>query len=210
MPITRFIGFSGLLLLVAASAGAQRGGGGGGRSRVQVREVLPPELKTKDLFQLGPSRRLMEHSKELGLTPDQTKLLDSIGKAYESTMRSYGTSLDTLGGQIDHGRRDAMDAALEERERQYRDRPSSAKDSAERAKSDSIKTAKADVKRENLMKARAAFGAVLLEIRSAYDANLTSAQNVLTAAQRAKGDELLQAASEELTQRLHWANARSG
>jgi hypothetical protein len=172
-----------------------------------LREEGPPDLKVRDLENLNPPRMIIDRAKELGLSADQKARLDSLSRTYTLATKNVGVAIDTLQNILDRDQRRALEArsrAMATR----RDPPTSPRDSIERARSDSIDLAKADVERARVMAARNALGVVLLAIRERFDESVKATVALLTDEQRPTATGVLDAASAELTARLHWANLR--
>lgn len=187
---------------------AQRRGPPRGNVRGDA-QYAPPELTTKDLQNLNPAKIALEQRKDLGLSTDQLSRFDSLGKAFDLEAKNFGKAVDTLQDVMRKAIRHLTSDARSRAMRAPRDRPKSPKDSIERARSDSVDLAKIDREQERYMAARNALASTLLIIRETYDARIATINSVLTDEQRQKIAPWFEGASEELTTRLHWANARS-
>ena len=197
-----------VMLALPGVAAAQRSQTPGRDGRPTLsRPADPPEFKAGDLESLNPARIALMQT-DLGLNPEQSRRLDSIALAFESKAKSLRTGLDTLQSIVTRGRRDAFYEARNRAMSRPRDRPTSAQDSIERARDDSVDQVKSDKQRERVMAARNGLSAILLAVRDDYDRYIISINGVLADTQRTKLGPRLEAASEELTTRLHWANSR--
>jgi hypothetical protein len=199
-----------IALALPATLAAQRGGYPSRGVRGGSRREPPPELRTKDLEQLNPARIAIERQKDLALTTQELTRLDSAAKAYDLEARNFGRAVDTLQNIMDGAVRNLMGNPRGLAPHVPQNPPSSPKDSVERARRDSIDQLKADKDQERYMAAKNALTATLLRIRAAYDDKLTSVNTLLTDEQRGKIGPWFQGASDELTLRLHAANAGMG
>ena len=208
----RFFRFSLVLalLLPLALQAQRRRDPARGSSGGNVRRFQPVELRTKDLESLNPAKIALERRKDLELTTDQAKRLDSAAEAYEGEAKEFGRGVDTLQNIMRDAERSLGNNPVVNGTNVRRNRPESAKDSVSRARNDSIDQAKADRDQERHRAARNALTTSLLKIREAYDARLSSISALLTEDQRRKIGPWFDAASEELTARLHEANAAAG
>src|SRR2546430_9497996 len=164
MRISRLLLLTGVL--VPAALNAQRSGMGRGGGRRQQ----PPDLRTKDLEQLNPAKIALDRRKDLELTADQVRRLDSLSRVYEAEAKNFGKALDTLQGIMQSATRSLRNNPQVNGANTMRDRPKSAKDSVERARRDGIDQSKADKDQERYTTAKNALGSTLLRIREAYDA----------------------------------------
>ena len=203
---------TGLIIALAlpVTLAAQRGGYPSRGVRGSTRREPPPELRTKDLEQLNPARIAIERQKDLALTAVELARLDSAAKAYDLEARDFGKGVDTLQNIMDGAVRNLMGNPRGLAPHIPQNPPSSPKDSIERARRDSIDQLKADKDLERYMAAKNALTSTLLRIRAAYDDKLTTVNGLLTDDQRGKIGPWFEAASEELTARLHAANAGMG
>lgn len=200
-----------LSLALPALSLAQRGrdpsrGGGRGGSRRDP----PPELRTKDLENLNPARIAIDRQKDLALTADETARLDSAARVYDLEAKEFGRGVDTLQNIMVNAVRNLMGNPRGLAPHVSRDPPKSPKDSIERARNDSTDQAKADRDQERYMAAHNALSSTLLRIRAAYDDKLSTVNALLTEDQRRTIGPWFESASDELTARLHAANAGIG
>jgi len=195
------------LATVAASSGAQGGGqrraifGGSGDER-------PPALRAGEIVRLSPARVTLERAREISLTPDQFRRIDSLGRAYELSAKEFGRALDTLDGVIDRSRRDVLRDRMNAAEKRNRRRPENVRDSIDQARSDSIDQHKFDEHFASGTAAQNARSTVVLSTREAFDAALAAVNAILTEEQRTKISPILTGLSSEFTDRLHWQNVR--
>lgn len=200
-----------LALTLPATLAAQRGDyPSRSNARGGNRREPPPELRTKDLEQLNPARIAVERQKDLALTPDELARLDSAARVYDLEAKDFGKGLDTLQGVMGGAVRNLMGNPKGLGRHAPENPPSSVKDSIARARRDSIDQAKADQEMERYNGAKNALTSTLLRIRAAYDDELTAVNALLTDGQRQKLGPWFEGASEELTARLHAANAGLG
>jgi hypothetical protein len=201
-----------LSLALPALVLAQRGRGGQsrGNGRGGTRPEPRPELRTKDLENLNPARIAIDRQKDLALTTDETARLDSAAKAYDLQAKDFGKGIDTLQNIMVNAVRSLMGNPKGLAPHVSRDPPKSPKDSIGRARNDSTDQAKADRDQERYMAAHDALSSTLLRIRAAYDDKLSTVNALLTEDQRRKIGPWFESASDELTARLHAANAGIG
>jgi hypothetical protein len=176
--------------------------------RVSVRDDLPPDLEVKDIQRLSPSRISLERQKELALTAEQTRRLDSTSNAYAIHLRDFAKPLDTLQNLLDRYHKRVVKEMVDRMSSGPRRDPTTEQQRVERARDDSVEQSKADREREIANVARNELNGVLLIIRDDYDAQVAATNAVLTDDQRAKIAPILSGASDELTSRLHWARTR--
>ncbi len=197
-----------IALAFPATLAAQRGGyPSRGNVRGNSRREPPPELRTKDLENLNPAKIAIERQNDLGLSADAVGRLDSAAKAYDLEAKEFGRSVDTLQNIMERAVRSLLDNPRGLGPHISRDPPKSPKDSVERARKDSADQAKADRDQERYMAAKNALTSTLLRIRAAYDDRLNTVSALLSEDQRRKIGPWFESASDELTARLHAANA---
>ena len=194
------------LVLAQRGRDPSRGGGRGGTRR----DPPPPTLRTKDLENLNPARIAIDRQKDLALTADETARLDSAAKAYDLQAKDFGKGIDTLQNIMGNAVRNLMGNPKGLAPHVSRDPPKSPKDSIGRARNDSTDQAKADRDQERYQAAHDALSSTLLRIRAAYDDKLSTVNALLTEDQRRKIGPWFESASDELTARLHAANAGIG
>lgn len=206
----RFFRLSLIVALVLPATLQAQGGRDPSRGNVRgnTRRDAPPELRTKDLEALNPARIAFERQKDLELTASQFSRLDTIAGAYDLEAKDFGKAIDTLQNVMQKAARSLMTNPKGNGPRVPRNPPTSTKDSISRARDDSTDQAKADRDQERYMAARNALTSTLLGIRESYDARLSAIDALLTDDQRRKIGPWFESASGELTNRLHWANAR--
>jgi len=204
-----------VMLALPATVHAQRGGDGqrggqppGGSGGVMTRQAATPELSAKDLVSLNPARIPVDRQKDLALSVDQAVRLDSIARAYDLDARDFAKAIDSLQNIMSKARRNIMNNARSAAAARTRDRPTSARDSIERARSDSIDQMNDDKEQERYRGGRNGLASTLLTIREAYDTRLGAINAFLNDEQRRKIGPWFESASDELTTRLHWANVR--
>lgn len=207
MPFLRSVAVLALLLPSITNAqGRNPQGRPGETRRMTIHEDVPPELHAKDLESLDPARIALDQRKALALTAAQTDRLDSIRRAYDQHAADLGKALDTLQDILNRSRHSAQQEIANRM--MGSSRSSSERDSADRARADSIDRVKSDRERERTMAARNELGRILLGIRDGYDGYVTATNAALTDDQRARLRPFFDGASNELTTRLHWANTR--
>jgi hypothetical protein len=200
-----------LALTLPAALAAQRSRDPSrGNVRGTPRREPPPQLRTKDLENLNPARIAIERQKDLALTADETARLDSAAKAYDLEAKDFGKGIDTLQSIMGNAVRNLMGNPRGLAPHVSRDPPKSPKDSIGRARNDSTDQAKADRDQERYMAAHDALSSTLLRIRAAYDDKLNTVNALLSEDQRGKIAPWFASASDELTARLHAANAGIG
>lgn len=197
-------------LALPVTLAAQRGGYPSRGTRGSSRREPPPELRTKDLEQLNPARIAIERQKDLALTAEELARLDSAAKAYDLEAKDFGRAADTLQSIMEGAVRNLMGNPRGLAPHVPENPPKSPRDSVERARRDSIDQLKADKDQERYMAAKNALTSTLLRIRAAYDDKLTTVNALLTEDQRSKIGSWFEGASDELTARLHAANAGMG
>jgi hypothetical protein len=188
-------------LTVPLAAGAQQ-------MRVSVRDDLPPDLELKDIERLSPSRISLERQKELAVTAEQTRRLDSASKAYALHLKDFARSLDTLQNLLDRYHKRVVKQMVDRMTSRPRRDPTTDQERVERARDDSVEQSRADREREIATVARNELNRVLLIIRDDYDAQVAATNAVLNDDQRATIAPIFNAASDELASRLHWARMR--
>jgi hypothetical protein len=197
-----------LLLALTAAASAAQGGGQPMRPLFGGRDERPPELRAKEIMRLSPARVALERARDISLTPDQFRRLDSLERGYEVRARDFGRALDTLDGVIDGSRRDLARDRLNAAGKRSRNRPENARDSIKQARADSIDQHKMD---EHFARGTAGQNGreqVLLSTQQTFDASLAAVNAILTEDQRTKISTILNGLSAEFVQRLHWQNIR--
>src|SRR3954471_24715929 len=155
------------ILLLPSAAEAQR-------RVVSVRDELPPDLAVKDIDRLSPSRIAIERGKDLAITADQMRRLDSASKAYSLHLRDFARPLDTLQAILDRYHKWVVKKAVDRMNANRRD-PATDEERADRAREDSVAQAEADRRGEVATAARNELNNVLLTIRSDYDAQIAAA-----------------------------------
>ena len=191
-----------LLSLVLPMAGQAQ------QRRGTMYDELPPELTPKDIIRLDPAQIAFDRQKELALSADQSRQLDSMARAYDRRVKSFGKALDTLQNALNKAHKRIVQQAVDRMRAGPRRRPDSPRDSIERARSDSVDQAENDRDRVKASAARNALSELLLTIKEEYDAETVATNAVLTEAQRSKIEPIFGSALEEFMARLHWAIAR--
>lgn len=167
----------------------------------------PAQLRAADFDQLNPAKVAIDRRQALALDDAKAHRLDSISVAYTAESKNFARSLDTLQKAM-RVPRDLAEYEARVGRTDTRDKPKTKKDSLNRARDDSLDRAKFDEKTERILAARRGFSSELLRIRAVYNTYLASTTAELDDEQRAKLGPWLQAASEELTKRLHSVNQR--
>jgi hypothetical protein len=176
--------------------------------RVTVYDELPPELTPKEIIRLDPAQIAFDRQKDLALTADQSRQLDSMAKAYDGRVKSFGKALDTLQNVLNKAHKKVVKQTVDRMRAGPRRRPDSPQDSIERARSDSVEQAETDRDRVKASAARNALNELLLTIKDQYDAEAVATNALLTEAQRSKIEPIFAGALYELTGRMHAAKAR--
>lgn len=193
-------------MVTAASASAQ--GGGGMRPVFGGTPERPPELRAKEISRLSPARVALDRAREINLTPDQFRKLDSLARAYDLRAKDFSRGLDTLDGIIDRSTRDLSRDRQKAAYNANRRPPENKREKDERARSDSADQAEVDLHLKRRTDARNAMGETLLATQQAFDAALTAVNGILNEEQRTKLAPIFTGLTNEFTQRLHWQNSR--
>jgi hypothetical protein len=190
-----------LCIGTAGPALAQRPGQGQGRYRQRYEEPVP-DVSAKSLRQLDPARLARDHGKELSLDAEQMKALEQMSTAFDSAAKAFGRGADSLRKLLQPERaRPPQRGGMRPPEK-----PRTAKDSAKKARDDSIALAKADLIAARRIPARAELQTMLLQIRTTFDSAIAHTLATLTEEQRQTAAPLLDNASRQLSAMLHQAN----
>jgi hypothetical protein len=178
------------LAVLAAPALAQRG-----RFAPEGNPITPGDIE-----RLAPARVVIDQKKALKLEPARLTTLDSLRKAFVDSAK-------LLANDVRKHQR-AITSAPPLLKAVSDEKPTTKKDSLERAETDSTNRMKRDKYFETVTAGRRDLAIALLALKDLFDSSMASTIAALDGSQHTAAALSLERASEEFTRRLRLANIR--